>query len=80
MGHEIDFNLLYCLLFQLLKGESMFAALYLDIKSCKSCLLHLTGQPNNQKGRSAKVKDGIISGTKFLGTISVDLYEVHLKV
>jgi hypothetical protein len=25
-----------------------------------------------QKGRGAKVKDGIISETKFLGTISVD--------
>ncbi len=76
---KVDFKSLYCLLFQLLDGESMFAALYLDIKSCKSGLLHLTRQPNNPKGRSEKVKDGIISGTKFLGTISVDPYKVNIK-
>jgi hypothetical protein len=37
-----------------------------DISSFESGHLHLMGQPNYQKGRSAKVKDGIISETKFL--------------
>jgi hypothetical protein len=50
----------------------MFAALHSDINSLKSGLLHLIGHPNSQKGRSAKVKDGIISKTKFLRTFSVD--------
>jgi hypothetical protein len=52
----------------------MFAGLCSDINSLKYSLLHLTGQPNCQKGRSAKVKNGIISETKFLGAISVDRY------
>jgi hypothetical protein len=52
----------------------MFAAPHSDINPDKSGLLHLTGQPNSQKGREVKVKDGIISETKFLGTISVDQY------
>jgi hypothetical protein len=30
--------------------------------------------PHVQKGKAAKVKDGIISETKFLGAISVDQY------
>jgi hypothetical protein len=47
----------------------MFAAMHSDINSLKSGPLLLTGQPNYQKGRSAKVKNGIISETKFLGTI-----------
>jgi hypothetical protein len=47
----------------------MFAALYSDITPAKSGLLHLTGQ---LKGRAAKVKDGIISETKLLGTFTVD--------
>jgi hypothetical protein len=46
----------------------MFAAPHSDINPDKSGLLHLTGQPNSQKGREVKVKDGIISETKFLGT------------
>jgi hypothetical protein len=50
----------------------MFAALHSDINSLKSGLLLLTGPPYCQKGRSARVKDGIILDTKFLGTISVD--------
>jgi hypothetical protein len=37
-------------------------------------LLHITGQPNSQKGRTTKVKDGIISETKFLVTISVERF------
>jgi hypothetical protein len=37
-------------------------------------LLHLTGQPNSQKRRTTKVKDGIISETKFLATISVERF------
>jgi hypothetical protein len=52
----------------------MFEALYSDINSLKSDLLHLTGQPNTPKDRRAKVKDGIISEAKLLGTISVDQY------
>jgi hypothetical protein len=38
----------------------MFAVLHSDINSLKSGLLHLTSQPYYKKGRSAKVKDGII--------------------
>ncbi len=53
-------------MFKLLNRKSMFAAMHLDINSLKSGHLHLTGQPKSQKGRSAKVKDGIISETKFL--------------
>ncbi len=49
----------------------MFEAIQSYINSIKSGLLHLTGYRNSQKGRSAKVKDGIISDTKFLGTILV---------
>jgi hypothetical protein len=48
----------------------MFAALHSDINSLKFGLLHLTGQLNSPKGRSAKVKEGIILETKFFGTIS----------
>ncbi len=69
------FHTFYCLLFQLLNRKSMFAALLSDINSLKSGLLHLTDQPNYQKGRSAKVKDGIILEAKFLGTISVYKYK-----
>jgi len=47
------------------------SSLHLDFNYLKSGLLHLTGQPNSKKGR-AKVKDGIISGAIFLGTIPVD--------
>ncbi len=68
------FKSLYCLLFQCLNGKSMFAAMHSDINSLKPGLHHLIGRPNSQKGRSAKVKDGIISETKFLGTISVERY------
>jgi hypothetical protein len=42
----------------------MFAALHSDINSLKSGLFHLTNQTNSQKGRAAKVKDGIISEVK----------------
>ena len=65
------FNSLYCLLLQNINRKSMFAALHSDVNSLKSGLRHLTGQPYCQKGRLAKVKDGIISETKFLGAISV---------
>ncbi len=37
----------------------MFAVMHSDIKSLKSSLLHLTGQPYCKKGRSANFKDGI---------------------
>jgi len=50
----------------------MFAALHSDINFLQSALLHVTGQANSQKVRTAKVKDGIISETKFSWTISVD--------
>jgi hypothetical protein len=43
----------------------MFASMHSDINSLKSVLLHLTKTPNFQKGREAKVKDGIISEEKF---------------
>jgi hypothetical protein len=52
----------------------MFVALHSDMNSLKSELFHLTCQPNSQKGRATKVKDGIISDTKFLRTTSVDQY------
>ncbi len=41
------------------------------IPSLKPSLFHLIGQSNSQEGRG-KVKDGIISVTKLLGTLSVD--------
>jgi hypothetical protein len=61
-------------LFQLINRKLMFTAAHLDINSLKSGLLHLTGQSISQKGRSAKVKDRIISETKFIETISIDRY------
>jgi hypothetical protein len=39
--------------------------------SPKSGFLHLTGKPCSQKGGAAKVKAGIISLTKYIGTISI---------
>jgi hypothetical protein len=62
-------NALNCISFQLLTRKSIFATLYSDINALKSGLRHLTDQPKSQHVRSAKVKDGIISGTKLLGTI-----------
>jgi hypothetical protein len=50
----------------------MLVALHSDINSLKSNVYHLTNQPNAQKVSSAKVKDGIISETKFLGTVLDD--------
>jgi hypothetical protein len=70
------FNALYCLLFRLLNWKSMFAALHSDINSIKSGLIYLTGPPNSPKGRAGKDKNGIISATKLLGTISVDRYNI----
>ncbi len=65
MGHEdkkqFVFGSLYCLLFQNLNRKPMFAVLRSDIKSLKSGLLNLTGWPYCKKGRSARVKDGIIN-------------------
>jgi hypothetical protein len=58
----------------------MFAALHSDFNSLKYGLLHLTGQLNCRKGRLAKVKDGIISSTKFLETISPILYRYQCGV
>jgi hypothetical protein len=51
-----------------------------DINCLKSGLFHLTGQPYSQKGRAVKVKDGIISETKFLATNSVVQYKSSLKI
>jgi len=53
--------------------ESMFATSHLSFYAFKSVPLHLTGCTNSQKDRT-KVNDGIILGTKFLGTISFDRY------
>jgi hypothetical protein len=50
----------------------MFATLHSNINSVKSGLLDLTGQTYCQNGRLVKVKNGIISETKFFGTTSVD--------
>ncbi len=55
----------------------MFETLHSDINPLKSCLLTLTGQ---LKGGAAKVKDGIISVTKFLGTFSVDRFNFFFFV
>jgi hypothetical protein len=54
----------------------MFAALHSDPNDLKSGLFHLTGQPNSKKHIAAKVKDGIISETKFLRKISVNQYKI----
>jgi hypothetical protein len=62
----------YCLLFKSLNRKSMFAVLHSDINSPKSGLLHLTGQPYCKKGRSVKVKDGIIN--LILRSYLVDRY------
>ncbi len=56
----LGFSSSYSLLFQLLNRKLLFAALHSDINSLKSGLLYLTSQPYCKKGRSAKVKDGII--------------------
>jgi hypothetical protein len=55
----------------------MFATLHSMVNSFESGLFHLTGQPNSQKRRAAKVKDGIVSEIKFLGTISKYRYKKH---
>ncbi len=52
----------------------MFATRHSDINSLKSRLFHLTCQMNSQKSGAAKGKDGIISETKLLETISVNRY------
>jgi hypothetical protein len=57
----------------------MFAELHPMFNPLKSDLLHLSGQPNSQKGSAAKVKDGIISEAKFVGSISVDQYNLNCK-
>jgi hypothetical protein len=68
-------NIAYSIFFQLLSfnlsRKSMFCKTAFHFKSG---LLHLIGQTNSQKDRRAKVKEGIISKAKFLGTISVDQY------
>jgi hypothetical protein len=55
----------------------MFAVLHSDINSLKSGLLHLTGHPYCKKGRSTKVKDGIIN--LILRNYLVDQYK-HLSI
>jgi hypothetical protein len=52
----------------------MFAVVHSDINSLNSDLLNLTGQPYCKKGRSAKVKDGIIN--KSLRTYLIDRYNI----
>jgi hypothetical protein len=59
-------------LFHLLNRKSMFAVLHSDINSLKSGLVHLTRQPYCKKGRSGKVKDGIINLS--LGNYLIDRY------
>ncbi len=65
---HFGFSSFNCLLFPFHKRESMFAVLHSDIRSVKSGLVHLTGQPYCKKSRCTKVKDGIIN-SYFLGTI-----------
>ena len=60
--------------FNISTGNQSLMQLHAMFNSLKSGLFHLTGQPNSQQDRAAKVKDGIISETKFLGTTSVDTY------
>jgi hypothetical protein len=55
----------------------MFTVLNSDINLVKSDLFHLTAamfNPTRVEGRVAKVKDGIGSETKILGTISTNHY------
>jgi hypothetical protein len=52
MGNKVLFR--HDLLFRLSQKKSMFSRLHSDIKSLKSGLVHLTGQPNSQEG-GAKV-------------------------
>ncbi len=66
---------MYCLLIQNLNRKSTFAALHSDINSLKSGLLHLTGQPNSQKGILAKAKVGIVN--LILRNYVVDKYTGH---
>jgi hypothetical protein len=77
MIEKIVFNSLYCLIFKLFNKKSMFAEMHLDINSPQYGLLYLTGKLNSQTDRSAKVKDGIISGTKFLGTFYCHWYNIQ---
>jgi hypothetical protein len=51
----------------------MFAVLHWDINTLKTGLLHLTSQTYCKKGKSAKVKDGIINLS--LGNYLVYLYK-----
>ncbi len=51
----------------------MFASLHSYINSLKPSLLHLSGQTNSPNGRSAKVKDGIFSETKFMKYLSLSI-------
>ncbi len=55
----------------------MFAELHPMFNPLKSDLLHLSKQPNSQKGSAAKVKYRIISEAKFVGSISVDQYNLN---
>jgi hypothetical protein len=57
----------------------MNVAAHSMLNSLKSSRFHSTRQTNSQKGRAAKVKDGIISETKFLRPILVDRYTVMLQ-
>ncbi len=74
MGHE-DKNswFKFIILFQFLNKKEMFAVLHSDINSLKFGPLHLTRQSYCKKGRSAKVKGGIINLS--LSNYLIDQYE-----
>jgi hypothetical protein len=79
VGHKdrkyFVFCSLYHVLFQLLNRKSMFVLRHSYINSHMSGLLRLTGQPYFKKGRSAKVKYGIINYS--LSNYLVDRYRDH---
>jgi hypothetical protein len=57
----------------------LFIGLACEINVCSTAFRYQLSQVwppsfNSQKGRLAKVKDGIISEAKLLGTVSVDQY------
>ncbi len=74
---HLGFSSFYCLLFQFNNRKSMFPVPHSDINSCKSGLLHLTDQPYCKKGRSAKVKDGIIN--LILRNYLIDRFKYSLQ-
>ncbi len=59
--------------------ESIVAALPSVINHLKSVRLHLSGQPNFQRGGRAKLKDGIIEETGFFWTFLVDQFMLSVS-